>query len=108
MTKSYLLPLLICAFLVFGAWEIPVDSPGFPEITMSSDTAFGSGNFGVWETDEFGAPVYRYTCNQLTESRAVTRVNSGLDITYKSYAPDRKRPPGGSGFKLWICAGKTG
>ena len=75
MTKSYLLPLLICAFLVFGAWEIPVDSPGFPEITMSSDTAFGSGNFGVWETDEFGAPVYRYTCNQLTESRAVTRVN---------------------------------
>ncbi|RLD67183.1 MAG: hypothetical protein DRI98_12840 [Bacteroidetes bacterium] len=75
MTKSYLLSLLICALLVFGAWEIPANSPEFPEITMSSDTAFGSGNFGAWETDGFGAPVYRYTCNQLTESRAVTRVN---------------------------------
>lgn len=34
-----------------------------------------SGNFGGWETDEFGAPVYRYTCNQLIDPIAVTRVN---------------------------------
>jgi hypothetical protein len=65
----------ITAFLIFGGWQVPTASPEFPVITASSDTTFGSGNFGVWETDEFGAPVYRYTCNQLTDHRAVTRVN---------------------------------
>ncbi len=37
--------------------------------------AIGSGNFGRWVEDEFGQPAYRYTCNQMKESRAVTPVN---------------------------------
>jgi len=65
----------IVAFLIFGAWEKPAGSPEFPVTAAAVDTSFGSGNFGTWETDEFGAPVYRYTCNQLTNPIAVTRVN---------------------------------
>src|SRR5271169_832469 len=36
--------------------------------------AFGSGYFGEWITDEFGLPAYRYTCNQITDPKAVTAV----------------------------------
>lgn len=61
--------------MIFGAWEVPYESPDLPEIAASADSSFGSGNFGTWEIDEFGAPVYRYTCNQLTDPIAITRVN---------------------------------
>jgi len=37
--------------------------------------SFGSGNFGEWIEDGFGLPAYRYTCDQLHESRAVTPTN---------------------------------
>ena len=53
----------------------PVECSDLPDKSLSTDSAFGSGNFGEWETDNFGAPVYRYTCNQLTDPIAVTRVN---------------------------------
>jgi hypothetical protein len=36
--------------------------------------AYGSGHFGEWIEDEFGLPAYRYTCDQITDPRAVTPV----------------------------------
>jgi hypothetical protein len=36
---------------------------------------FGSGYFGEWFTDEFGLPAYRYNCNQLEDSKAITPVH---------------------------------
>jgi hypothetical protein len=38
----------------------------------------GSGHFGQWIDDEFGLPAYRYTCNQLTDPKAVTAVTPGV------------------------------
>ena len=35
------------------------------------DAAYGSGHFGEWMDDEWGAPAYRYTCDQLTDPKAV-------------------------------------
>lgn len=37
--------------------------------------AFGSGHFGEWITDPFGLPAYRYTCDQITDPKAVTPVH---------------------------------
>jgi hypothetical protein len=33
--------------------------------------AYGSGHFGEWVTDEYGAPAYHYTCDQLNDPKAV-------------------------------------
>ncbi len=33
---------------------------------------YGSGYFGSWMEDEDGLPVFRYTCNQVTDPKAVT------------------------------------
>lgn len=37
--------------------------------------AFGSGHFGDWITDQFGLPAYHYTCDQITDPKAVTPVH---------------------------------
>lgn len=34
--------------------------------------AYGSGHFGEWITDNFGLPAYRYTCDQISDPKAVT------------------------------------
>lgn len=36
---------------------------------------FGSGHFGHWELDQHDLPAYRYTCNQLTDPRAIEPVD---------------------------------
>ena len=41
---------------------------------------YGSGHFGRWERDPHGLPSYRYTCNQVTDPRAVQPV----DKTWRS------------------------
>jgi len=33
---------------------------------------YGSGYFGEWIEDEFGLPAYRYTCDQINDSKAIT------------------------------------
>ena len=38
----------------------------------------GSGHFGTWFEDEFGLPAYRYTCNQVTDPKAITPVTPGI------------------------------
>jgi len=40
-----------------------------------SKKEFGSGYFGEWIEDEFGLPAYRYTCDQINDSKAVTPMN---------------------------------
>ncbi len=37
--------------------------------------AYGSGHFGEWVSDQFGLPAYRYTCDQITDAKAVTPVH---------------------------------
>src|ERR1035441_7283922 len=37
--------------------------------------AYGSGHFGEWITDEFGLPAYKYTCNQITDAKAISPVH---------------------------------
>src|SRR5208337_1820482 len=37
--------------------------------------AYGSGYFGEWITDQFGLPAYRYTCNQIADSKAISPVH---------------------------------
>ena len=37
--------------------------------------AYGSGHFGEWITDRFGLPAYRYTCDQLTDPKALVPVH---------------------------------
>ncbi|HUO35594.1 MAG TPA: hypothetical protein VMU43_11445 [Candidatus Acidoferrum sp.] len=42
----------------------------------AADTkAYGSGYFGEWITDSFGLPAYRYTCNQISDPKAITPVH---------------------------------
>lgn len=40
------------------------------ETPLPGDYTFGSGAFGQWQADEFGAPFYNYTLNQLTDPLA--------------------------------------
>ena len=37
--------------------------------------AYGSGYFGEWITDPFGLPAYGYTCNQITDPKALSPVH---------------------------------
>jgi len=37
--------------------------------------SFGSGHFGEWITDQFGLPAYHYTCDQITDPKAVYPVH---------------------------------
>jgi hypothetical protein len=37
--------------------------------------AYGSGYFGNWIEDQFGMPAYQYTCNQITDPKAVSPVD---------------------------------
>lgn len=40
--------------------------------TEGHGAAYGSGLFRQWITDEYGAPAYRYTCEQLHDPKALT------------------------------------
>jgi hypothetical protein len=41
----------------------------------SRSKPYGSGHFGEWITDQFGLPAYSYTCNQVTDPKAVSPVH---------------------------------
>ncbi len=36
---------------------------------------YGSGHFGKWISDPFGLPAYQYTCDQITDAKAVSPVD---------------------------------
>jgi hypothetical protein len=44
-------------------------------VIMKAAKPFGSGYFGEWIEDEFGLPAYRYTCDQISDPKAVTPMN---------------------------------
>lgn len=51
-----------------------------PPLEQGQIDTYGSGHFGRWERDPHGLPCYRYTCNQVTDPRAVQPV----DKTWRS------------------------
>ena len=59
-----------------------LDSPFWADSRALADGAqggeakpYGSGYFGEWIRDEFGLPAYRYTCDQITDPKAVSPVH---------------------------------
>jgi len=58
--------------LTNGLGSFPAGAEGNPQSTE------GSGHFGEWIEDDFGLPAYRYTCNQITDPKAVTAVTPGV------------------------------
>jgi Glycosyl hydrolase 36 superfamily, catalytic domain/Glycosyltransferase family 36 len=47
----------------------------FDDAQGADAKAYGSGHFGVWITDSFGLPAYRYTCNQVSDPKAISPVH---------------------------------
>ena len=62
----------VAATLAAGAWTKAQGSP------HPGQRAYGSGSFGEWIEDQFGLPAFRYTCNQTTDPKAVTKVGAGI------------------------------
>jgi hypothetical protein len=44
-------------------------------LSPTAGKAYGSGYFGNWIEDQFGMPAYQYTCNQITDPKAVSPVD---------------------------------
>jgi len=44
----------------------------------ASEAAYGSSHFGRWAEDEFGLPIFKYTCNQTTDPKAVSPLKPGI------------------------------
>ena len=44
----------------------------------SMEKAYGSGYFGEWVEDQFGLPAFHYTCDQISDPKAITAVNPGI------------------------------
>src|SRR6476646_10311971 len=57
------------------AWVLAQQQTGTP---ASAGKAYGSGYFGNWIDDEFGLPAFQYTCDQVTDPKALTQVNPGV------------------------------
>ena len=59
----------------------PIFDAGGVSLAPSDDTRkkpYGSSYFGEWIEDEFGLPAFRYTCDQVTDPKAVTELNPGI------------------------------
>jgi Glycosyl hydrolase 36 superfamily, catalytic domain len=49
------------------------EPPGLTAVAQASKSkAYGSGYFGEWITDQFGLPAYRYTCDQVSDPKALS------------------------------------
>jgi hypothetical protein len=57
----------------FGA-EPPAGMPPATAdgLQAAASKPYGSGYFGEWITDQFGLPAFRYTCNQISDPKAVS------------------------------------
>jgi hypothetical protein len=58
--------------LIIAAWSA---TAGLVSIMRKVEKPFGSGYFGDWIQDEFGLPAYHYTCNQISDPKAITSMN---------------------------------
>lgn len=45
------------------------------DLEQAGEDPYGSGYFGRWERDMHGLPCYRYTCNQITDPKALQPVD---------------------------------
>jgi len=59
--------------LLPGSWALASDNA----TSAPEAKAYGSGYFGNWIEDEFGLPAFHYTCDQINDPKAVTKVNPG-------------------------------
>ena len=61
--------------------------PAVPQSQENPANAYGSGYFGKWISDPYGMPAYQYTCNQITDPKAVSAVDkawrSATDHTHQ-------------------------
>ena len=57
--------------------EVERRTPPIAALPSKADAAnaYGSGHFGKWVDDPFGMPAYQYTCNQITDRKAVLPVD---------------------------------
>lgn len=60
---------------ILAAQSAPQSPPVTQEADLNTAESYGSGHFGRWERDSHGLPVYRYTCNQLTDPLAMLPVD---------------------------------
>ncbi len=74
LCSSLVSPKLPAASAVGTPLMPPAQSQG------TAASAYGSGYFGKWITDPFGMPAYNYTCNQITDPKAV----SATDTTWRA------------------------
>ncbi|HEX3746645.1 MAG TPA: hypothetical protein VHW09_22060 [Bryobacteraceae bacterium] len=60
-------------------WAMAASSQfgGLEAQSRGTGNSYGSGHFGEWTEDEFGLPAFRYTCDQTTDPKAVTRLTPG-------------------------------
>ena len=62
-----------------GTLGVAAGAAAFPQPSdMKSPSVYGSGHFGKWTEDEFGLPAFHYTCEQITDPKAVTSVSPGI------------------------------
>ncbi len=81
----------LCSSLVPPRLLAGAESKKLPIAALLSEgdeaKAYGSGHFGKWITDSFGLPAYQYTCNQITDPKAVSPVDkawrSAADHTHQ-------------------------
>lgn len=68
----------LCSPLFPAAPPAAAESPfsrGEADVPKEAVDAYGSGHFGSWIVDPFGLPAYEYTCNQITDPKAVSPVD---------------------------------
>src|SRR5258706_11059065 len=58
-----------------------------PGVQAEAWNDYGGGHFGEWITDQFGLPAYRYSCDQITDTKAKSPVHkqwrSNTDHTHQ-------------------------
>ena len=60
----------------FNATALQMDAHDGASASRAGESkTFGSGHFGDWITDRFGLPAYRYTCNQVSDPKAISPVH---------------------------------
>jgi len=67
-----------------GRWILPKTFAEFPlaarpltaaEPRANAESTYGSGHFGTWISDAFGLPAYHYTCDQISDPKALSPVD---------------------------------
>lgn len=69
-----------CGWIAAGSALTPIliqaENRGqIPDANTARKYPPGSGHFGSWITDDFGLPAFHYTCDQMSDPKAITRVD---------------------------------